>query len=94
MPCVDFKAIKAAVSIEDAANLLKLPLKKSGNQLRGNCPACGKKTTYPRYPTQTLTSLLRWRELLSEADPIGPHLRLFDCYLPAPPGPLARGNTS
>jgi hypothetical protein len=42
MPCVDFKAIKAAVSIEDAANLLKLPLKKSGNQLRGNCPACGK----------------------------------------------------
>src|SRR4029453_17209011 len=72
MPCVDFKAIKAAVSIEDAANLLKLPLKKSGNKLRGNCPACGKKTTYPRYPTQTLTSLLRWRELLSEADPIGP----------------------
>jgi DNA primase len=41
MPYVDFKAIKAAVSIEDAANLLKLPLKKSGNQLRSNCPACG-----------------------------------------------------
>jgi DNA primase len=40
MPYVDFKAIKAAVSIEDAANLLKLPLKKSGNQLRSNCP-CG-----------------------------------------------------
>ena len=38
---IDFKAIKAAVSIEDAANLLKLPLKKSGNQLRSNCPACG-----------------------------------------------------
>jgi hypothetical protein len=33
MPYVDFKAIKAAVSIEDAANLLKLALKKS--------PACG-----------------------------------------------------
>jgi hypothetical protein len=42
MPYVDFKAVKAAVSIEDAANLLKLPLKKSGNQLRRNCPACGK----------------------------------------------------
>src|SRR3981189_3948027 len=41
MPYVDFKAIKAAVSIEDAANLLTLSLKKSGNQLRGGCPACG-----------------------------------------------------
>jgi DNA primase len=41
MPYVDFMAIKAAVSIEDAANLLKLTLKKSGNQLRSNCPACG-----------------------------------------------------
>jgi DNA primase len=41
MPYVDFKAVKAAVSIEDAANLLKLSLKKSGNQLRGGCPACG-----------------------------------------------------
>jgi DNA primase len=40
MPYVDFKAIKAAVSIEDAANLLKLPLKKSGAQLRSACPAC------------------------------------------------------
>jgi DNA primase len=38
---IDFKAIKAAVSIEDAANLLNLTLKKSGNQLRGGCPACG-----------------------------------------------------
>jgi DNA primase len=38
---LDFKAIKAAVSIEDAANLLKLTLKKSNNQLRGKCPACG-----------------------------------------------------
>jgi hypothetical protein len=41
MPYVDFKAIKAAVSIEDAANLLKLALKKSGNQFRTTCPACG-----------------------------------------------------
>ena len=41
MVYVDFKAIKAAVSIEDAANLLKLTLKKSGNQLRSACPACG-----------------------------------------------------
>jgi DNA primase len=40
MPYVDFKAIKAAVSIEDAANLLKLLLKKSGVQLRSACPAC------------------------------------------------------
>ena len=38
MPYVDFKAIKAAVSIEDATNLLKLTLKKSGNQLRSKCP--------------------------------------------------------
>jgi hypothetical protein len=41
LPYVDFMAIKAAVSIEDAANLLKLTLKKSGKQLRSNCPACG-----------------------------------------------------
>jgi hypothetical protein len=41
MPYVDFMAIKAAVSIEDTANLLKLTLKKSGNKLRSNCPACG-----------------------------------------------------
>jgi DNA primase len=41
MPYVDFKAIKAAVSIEDAANLLNLTLKKNSNQLRGGCPACG-----------------------------------------------------
>jgi len=31
---LDLRAIRAAVSIEDAAHLLKLPLKKSGNQLR------------------------------------------------------------
>ena len=41
MPYVDFKEIKSRVSIEAAANLLKLTLKKSGNQLRGACPACG-----------------------------------------------------
>ena len=40
MPYVDFKAIKEAVSIEDAANFLNLSLKKSGNQLRSGCPAC------------------------------------------------------
>ena len=38
---IDFKALKASVSIEDAASLLTLDLKKSGNQLRGKCPACG-----------------------------------------------------
>lgn len=41
MPYVDFKEIKSRVSIEDAANLLNLTLKKSANQLRGTCPACG-----------------------------------------------------
>src|SRR4051812_11943500 len=41
MPYLDFKAIKASVSIEDAASALNLTLKKSGNQLRGGCPACG-----------------------------------------------------
>jgi hypothetical protein len=41
MPYKEFKAIKAAVSIEDAANPLKLSVKKSGNQSRSNCPACG-----------------------------------------------------
>jgi hypothetical protein len=41
MSFIDFKAVKAAVSLEDAANLLKLSLKKTGNQLRGSCPACG-----------------------------------------------------
>jgi DNA primase len=38
---IDFKAIKEAVSIEDAAHLLNLQLKRSANQLRGGCPACG-----------------------------------------------------
>src|ERR1039458_321419 len=38
---IDFKALKASVSIEDAANLLKLTLKAEKAQLRGACPACG-----------------------------------------------------
>ena len=37
MPYVDFKEIKQRVSIEDAANILKLTTKKSGNQLRSSC---------------------------------------------------------
>ncbi len=40
MVYVDFKAVKAAVSIEDAANLLKLKLNTSKTQLRGACPGC------------------------------------------------------
>ena len=38
---IDFREIKQRVSIEDAANLLNLTLKKASNQLRGVCPACG-----------------------------------------------------
>jgi hypothetical protein len=38
---IDFEAVKAAVSIEDAANMLKLTLKASSNQFRTCCPACG-----------------------------------------------------
>jgi hypothetical protein len=40
MVYVDFKVVKAAVSIEDAANLLKLKLNTSKTQLRGACPGC------------------------------------------------------
>jgi hypothetical protein len=40
MVYVDFKAVKAAVSIEDAANFLKLKLNASKTQLRGACPGC------------------------------------------------------
>lgn len=40
MPFVDFKALKQSVSIERAAQLLNLKLHKSGQQLRGQCPAC------------------------------------------------------
>jgi hypothetical protein len=39
MVYVDFKAVKAAVLIEDAANFLKLKLNASKTQLRGACRA-------------------------------------------------------
>lgn len=38
---VDFADIKARVSIEQAAKLLKLDLHQEKQQLRGCCPACG-----------------------------------------------------
>jgi hypothetical protein len=41
MSSIDFRPIKAAVSIEDAANVLKLSPKKTSNQLRGGCTTCG-----------------------------------------------------
>jgi DNA primase len=37
---VDFAAIKEAVSFSAAIDLLELPLKQSGTQWRGACPAC------------------------------------------------------
>ena len=37
---IDFAAVKAAVSIEEAVQKLGLQMHKSGNQLRGPCPAC------------------------------------------------------
>lgn len=37
---IDFEQLKAAVSIEQAAEYLGLHLKSSGRQLRGPCPAC------------------------------------------------------
>lgn len=37
---IDFAALKAAVSFEDAVNTLGLDLKQVGNQWRGECPAC------------------------------------------------------
>ena len=40
MPYIDFAALKARVSIEQAAQLLGLQLRKSAAQLRGACPAC------------------------------------------------------
>ena len=40
MSFVDFKAVKAAVPIDDAVRKLGLKLKPSGQQLRGQCPAC------------------------------------------------------
>ena len=41
MSYVDFRAVKAAVTIERAAKLLNLEVKPSSAQLRGPCPACG-----------------------------------------------------
>ena len=40
MAFIDFAAVKAAVSIEDAVALLSLELTPSGSQLRGPCPVC------------------------------------------------------
>jgi CHC2 zinc finger len=40
MPYIDFAAVKAAHSIEDAAQRLGLKLSKSGAQFRAPCPAC------------------------------------------------------
>lgn len=40
MAYVDFKEIKAQVSIKQAAEILNLKVKPSKNQLRGACPAC------------------------------------------------------
>ncbi len=37
---IDFAALKEAVSLSDAVELLGLNLKQSGNQFRGPCPAC------------------------------------------------------
>jgi hypothetical protein len=44
MPYVDFKAIKTAVSIGDAATMLKLSLKKSGNHCVAIVPPAETKT--------------------------------------------------
>jgi DNA primase len=40
MAFIDFAAVKAAVSIEDAVALLGLELAPAGSQLRGCCPRC------------------------------------------------------
>lgn len=40
MAFIDFAAVKAAVSIEDAVALLGLELASAGSQLRGQCPRC------------------------------------------------------
>ena len=37
---VDFKELKARFNIEQVADLLGIPLKRSGDALRGPCPAC------------------------------------------------------
>ena len=40
MSFIDFQELKERVDIEAACSFLNLDLKKSGNQLRGACPAC------------------------------------------------------
>jgi DNA primase len=40
MPYIDFADLKRQVSIEQAAELLGLQLKKEKTQLRGSCPSC------------------------------------------------------
>jgi DNA primase len=40
MPFVDFSAVKAAISIEQAAQFLGLQLKQAGLQFRSPCPSC------------------------------------------------------
>lgn len=42
MPQLDFAAIKAAVSVEKAAQFLGIELKKDGDKYRCDCPACDK----------------------------------------------------
>jgi DNA primase len=41
MARIDFAALKRRVPIEQACALLGIPLKKTGDQLRGSCPICG-----------------------------------------------------
>ena len=40
MARIDFAALKRRVTIEQACALLGIPLKKTGDQLRGPCPIC------------------------------------------------------
>jgi hypothetical protein len=40
MSFVDFAALKAAVTIDQAAETLGLTLKQEGSQFRTACPAC------------------------------------------------------
>jgi DNA primase len=37
---VDFKALRQRVPIEQVCDLLGIPLRKTGSQLRGPCPIC------------------------------------------------------
>lgn len=40
MAYIDFQELKNKLTMEQVADYLNLDLKPSGNQLRGNCPAC------------------------------------------------------